>query len=275
MQPQVVGRSRDRVDGSRQHQRRHLPGRCSGLRRCRQRSRRSAPLELRHGRLAEPLGKSLRELGWRLVVPPFVLIGLRLALRRNRQPAPFVGTAQYPNGSSRPGPNLYTDSTVALKIATGKLVWYHQAHAHDLFDRDFVHTMIVPVPASNGSVRHHRRRRHRQGRRRDRHEPLDRTTTLADAGRNPPQRQPDVPVRSDRSSARHLRRGPDPSGLGPGHGLRRHPRMHPTCCIRTRPPTSEARRERCPERWSHSTPGAAARSGTPTCPVIRPEASRW
>jgi outer membrane protein assembly factor BamB len=62
-------------------------------------------------------------------------------------PAPFVGTPQYPNGSSRPGPNLYTDSTVALRLSNGKLVWYHQAHAHDLFDRDFVHTMIVPVPA--------------------------------------------------------------------------------------------------------------------------------
>ena len=32
-------------------------------------------------------------------------------------PAPFVGTPQYPNGSSRPGRNLYTDSTVALKFA--------------------------------------------------------------------------------------------------------------------------------------------------------------
>ena len=63
-------------------------------------------------------------------------------------PAPFVGTAQYPNGSSRPGPNLYTDSTVALQIGSGKLVWYHQATPHDLFDRDFVHTMIVRVPAA-------------------------------------------------------------------------------------------------------------------------------
>lgn len=63
-------------------------------------------------------------------------------------PAPFVGTTQFPNGSSRPGRNLYTDSTVAFDIRTGKLVWYHQATPHDLFDRDFVHTMIVPVPAS-------------------------------------------------------------------------------------------------------------------------------
>jgi outer membrane protein assembly factor BamB len=65
-------------------------------------------------------------------------------------PAPFVGTTQYPNGSSRPGANLYTDSTVALEISNGRLVWYHQATAHDLFDRDFVHTMVVPVPAASG-----------------------------------------------------------------------------------------------------------------------------
>lgn len=65
-------------------------------------------------------------------------------------PAPFVGTTQYPNGSSRPGRNLYTDSTVALRVSTGKLVWYRQAVPHDLFDRDFVHTMIVGVPASGG-----------------------------------------------------------------------------------------------------------------------------
>ena len=62
-------------------------------------------------------------------------------------PAPFVGTTQFPNGSSRPGSNLYTDSTVALRLSSGKLVWYRQANPHDLFDRDFVHTMVVAVPA--------------------------------------------------------------------------------------------------------------------------------
>jgi glucose dehydrogenase len=58
-------------------------------------------------------------------------------------PAPFPGTKEYPNGTSRPGPNLYTDSTVALDVKTGKLRWYHQVHPHDLFDRDLVHTLIA------------------------------------------------------------------------------------------------------------------------------------
>jgi outer membrane protein assembly factor BamB len=52
-------------------------------------------------------------------------------------PAPFPGTAKYPFGSSRPGPNLYTDSLVKLDAKTGKLDWYNQVTPHDLYDWDF------------------------------------------------------------------------------------------------------------------------------------------
>ena len=65
-------------------------------------------------------------------------------------PGPFVGTPQYPNGSSRPGANLYTDSMVALSARTGRLLWYHQAFPHDLYDRDQVQAMLVPD--GSGSV---------------------------------------------------------------------------------------------------------------------------
>ncbi|CAN5397403.1 PQQ-binding-like beta-propeller repeat protein [soil metagenome] len=58
-------------------------------------------------------------------------------------PAPYAGTPEFPNGSSRPGDNLYTDSVVALDAATGQLRWYHQAVPHDLFDRDLVHVQLV------------------------------------------------------------------------------------------------------------------------------------
>jgi outer membrane protein assembly factor BamB len=51
-------------------------------------------------------------------------------------PAPFPGTSQQPWGSSRPGPDLYTDSIVKLDAATGKLQWYYQLTPHDLYDRD-------------------------------------------------------------------------------------------------------------------------------------------
>ncbi len=51
-------------------------------------------------------------------------------------PGPFPGTSQYPWGSSRPGPDLYTDSIVKLNASTGKLDWYYQLTPHDLYDRD-------------------------------------------------------------------------------------------------------------------------------------------
>jgi outer membrane protein assembly factor BamB len=51
-------------------------------------------------------------------------------------PAPFPGTSQFPWGSSRPGPDLYTDSIVKLNASTGALQWYYQLTPHDLYDRD-------------------------------------------------------------------------------------------------------------------------------------------
>jgi alcohol dehydrogenase (cytochrome c) len=70
-------------------------------------------------------------------------------------PAPFPGVPGYPNGTSRPGPNLYTDSVIALDLQTGKLRWYRQATPHDIFDRDQVFAMIArtddgPVVISSG-----------------------------------------------------------------------------------------------------------------------------
>jgi outer membrane protein assembly factor BamB len=51
-------------------------------------------------------------------------------------PGPFPGTTQFPWGSSRPGPDLYTDSIVKLDATTGKLEWYYQLTPHDLYDHD-------------------------------------------------------------------------------------------------------------------------------------------
>lgn len=51
-------------------------------------------------------------------------------------PGPMPGTEEYPWGSSRPGPNLYTDSLVKLNAKTGKLEWYYQLTPHDLYDWD-------------------------------------------------------------------------------------------------------------------------------------------
>ena len=51
-------------------------------------------------------------------------------------PGPWPGTKAFPNGSSRPGKNLYTNSLVVLDGKTGALKWYWQALSHDLRDWD-------------------------------------------------------------------------------------------------------------------------------------------
>jgi glucose dehydrogenase len=58
-------------------------------------------------------------------------------------PAPFPGSAQFPWGSSRPGPDLYTDSIVKLDEQTGKLLWYYQLTPHDLYDWDLENSPIL------------------------------------------------------------------------------------------------------------------------------------
>src|SRR5579863_613038 len=57
-------------------------------------------------------------------------------------PGPVFGTAGYPLGSSRPGPDLYTDSVVKLSPA-GKLLWYYQLTPHDLYDWDLQNPPVL------------------------------------------------------------------------------------------------------------------------------------
>ncbi len=48
----------------------------------------------------------------------------------------------YPWATSRPGPDLYTDSVVKLSPA-GKLLWYYQLTPHDLFDWDLQNSPVL------------------------------------------------------------------------------------------------------------------------------------
>jgi outer membrane protein assembly factor BamB len=57
-------------------------------------------------------------------------------------PGPVFGTKRYPAGSSRPGPDLYTDSVVKLSPA-GKLLWYYQLTPHDLYDWDLQNPPVL------------------------------------------------------------------------------------------------------------------------------------
>ena len=51
-------------------------------------------------------------------------------------PGPWPGTKEFPNGTSRPGDNAYTNSLVVLDGKTGKVKWSWQAISHDLRDWD-------------------------------------------------------------------------------------------------------------------------------------------
>jgi outer membrane protein assembly factor BamB len=64
-------------------------------------------------------------------------------------PAPFVGDKSYagkkvyPNGSSRPGANLYTDTVDELNPSTGKLIWHYQLTPHDIHDWDLNNQALI------------------------------------------------------------------------------------------------------------------------------------
>ena len=57
-------------------------------------------------------------------------------------PGPIVPPPGYPWGTSRPGPNLYTDSVVKLS-SRGKLLWYYQLTPHDLYDWDLQDSPVL------------------------------------------------------------------------------------------------------------------------------------
>jgi outer membrane protein assembly factor BamB len=62
-------------------------------------------------------------------------------------PAPLYGTKKFPNASSRPGPDLYTDSLVALDGQTGKRLWFRQAVPHDVRDYDLqIPAILTTLP---------------------------------------------------------------------------------------------------------------------------------
>ena len=69
----------------------------------------------------------------------------------------YVGTGNpYPDtdGDDRRGPDLYTDSDLALNARTGKLRWYFQFTPHDLHDWDATEPIVLADAPFRGRVRH-------------------------------------------------------------------------------------------------------------------------
>jgi alcohol dehydrogenase (cytochrome c) len=66
----------------------------------------------------------------------------------------FVGTtepAPNENATYRPGPNLFSDSIIALNITSGKMLWYYQTTPHDLYNFDCGWNVVLGTVSINGS----------------------------------------------------------------------------------------------------------------------------
>ena len=77
--------------------------------------------------------------------PPAVDLDAGVAYWGTSNPYPFPGAEGWPNGTSRPGDNRWTDSILAIGIDDGELRWGRQHIAHDIFDRDAVLTGIATL----------------------------------------------------------------------------------------------------------------------------------
>jgi outer membrane protein assembly factor BamB len=66
-------------------------------------------------------------------------------------PGPESGHPCYPWGTSRPGPDLYTDSVVKLS-PQGKLLWYYQLTPHDVHDWDLQNPPVLTTAAGKPVV---------------------------------------------------------------------------------------------------------------------------
>lgn len=83
-------------------------------------------------------------------MPPAIDFTTGLIYWGTTNSAPVPGTKEYPNGASRPGPNLYTNCMLALDHKTGKLMWYTQVYPHDLFNYSLVISPILTKASING-----------------------------------------------------------------------------------------------------------------------------
>jgi outer membrane protein assembly factor BamB len=88
--------------------------------------------------------------GGGLWFPPAIDTQTGVSFWGSGNPSPVPGIKGWPNGSSRPGPNLYSNSLIALS-RDGKLVWYNQVKPHDLFNLDFQVSPMLAKVSINGS----------------------------------------------------------------------------------------------------------------------------
>ncbi|MBS1676077.1 MAG: PQQ-binding-like beta-propeller repeat protein [Actinobacteria bacterium] len=85
--------------------------------------------------------------GGTIYMPPTVDPATNTVYVGTGNPAPVLV------GAKRPGRNLYTDSILALDAGTGKLKWFHQEQAHDLWDYDAESPVVLFNAEINGEMK--------------------------------------------------------------------------------------------------------------------------
>jgi glucose dehydrogenase len=85
--------------------------------------------------------------------PPAIDTESGLTFWSTGNPSPMPGTVDYPNASSRPGPNLYSESMLAIDGKTGELVWYDQVRERDIFNYDFQNAPMLATAQIDGEER--------------------------------------------------------------------------------------------------------------------------
>jgi len=75
--------------------------------------------------------------------PPAVDDATGLTFWSTGNPGPAPGTKDFPNASSRPGPNLYSNTLLALDGRTGRKLWHNQLKPHDIFHHDLQNPPIL------------------------------------------------------------------------------------------------------------------------------------
>jgi len=64
-----------------------------------------------------------------------------------------IGVHGHPNQEMAPGPNLYSNAIVALKIETGELVWYHQIEPHGVRRQGIYYNIVLADISIGGEPR--------------------------------------------------------------------------------------------------------------------------
>ncbi|MBE2270620.1 MAG: PQQ-binding-like beta-propeller repeat protein [Anaerolinea sp.] len=85
--------------------------------------------------------------------PPAIDTATGLTFWGTGNPAPFPGTFDFPNATSRPEPNLYANSLIALQHDSGELIWYNYVNPNDLFDLDLQISPILATVTIGGIAR--------------------------------------------------------------------------------------------------------------------------